>query len=62
MKVRPSIVQRAFEIAKSGTVANTTALQAQLTAEGYPNSVEILAGRTISMQLSRIIHEGRVGR
>jgi hypothetical protein len=62
MEERPSIVQRAYEIAKSGKVASTAALQAQLTAEGYLNSVEILAGRTISMQLSRIIHEGRVGR
>ncbi len=60
MEDRPGVVQRAFQIAKSGKVANITALRKQLTAEGYANSAQSLAGRSLSNQLSRMIAEARM--
>ena len=59
---RPSVVERAFQIAKSGKVANVSALQAQLADEGYPNGVQALAGRALSSQLMRMINESRIAR
>jgi hypothetical protein len=54
---RLGVVQRAFEIAKSGAVADIAALNAQLAAEGYADSVQILAGRSLQQQLLRMILE-----
>lgn len=56
---RPGVVQRAFEIAKSGQVASVAALHAQLTQEGYENTAQALAGRSVSNQLARMIVEAR---
>jgi hypothetical protein len=61
MDERPSVVERAFQIAKSGKVANVSALRAQLSGEGYSNSAQALAGRSISNQLSRLIVQARNG-
>jgi hypothetical protein len=55
------VVERAFQIAKSGKVANVSALRAQLSGEGYSNSAQALAGRSISNQLSRLIVQARNG-
>jgi hypothetical protein len=60
MKERPSVVERAFEIAKSGKVANTAELRKQLTAEGYANNAQFLAGRSLSNQLTRMIAEAKM--
>jgi hypothetical protein len=60
MEDRPGIVGRAFEIARSGTVASTSELCEQLTAEGYADTIPSLAGRSISTQLSRMITEARL--
>ena len=62
MEERPSVVERAFEIAKSGKVANTAELRKQLTAEGYTNNAQFLAGRTLSNQLTRMIAEARMAK
>ena len=59
---RPGVVQRAFQLAKSGAVANIAALLAQLTAEGYENCAQTLAGRSVSQQLTRMINEARGSR
>jgi hypothetical protein len=59
MEDRPGVVQRAFQIAKSGDVANMSALHKQLTAEGYTNNAQSLAGRSIVNQLSRMIVSAR---
>jgi len=56
---RMGVVQRAFQIAKSGTVTDTSSLHAQLTVEGYLNNSQILAGRSVSQQLARMIVEAR---
>lgn len=62
MQDRPSVVERAFQIAKSGKVENVPALQAQLADEGYVNSVQALAGRALSNQLMRMITESRTAK
>jgi hypothetical protein len=62
MEERPSVVERAFEIAKSGKVANTAELRKQLTAEGYANNAQFLAGRSLSNQLTRMIAEARMAK
>ncbi len=56
---RMGVVQRAFQIAKSGTVTDTSSLHAQLAVEGYLNNPQILAGRSVSRQLARMIVEAR---
>jgi hypothetical protein len=60
MQERPSVIERAFEIAKSGKVANVADLRKQLTAEGYSNNAQFLTGRSLSNQLTRMIAEARM--
>jgi hypothetical protein len=57
---RPGVVQRAFQIAKSGTAKDIAALNAQLAAEGYENSTQALAGRSILQKLTRMIGEAAI--
>ena len=57
MEERPSVIERAFQIAKSGTVGSIADLSRQLTAEGYDNNKQILAGRSLALQLTRMIAE-----
>lgn len=56
---RPSVIERAFQIAKSGTVASVAELTEKLTAEGYANAGQILGGRSLSLQVTRMIVENR---
>ena len=56
---RPSVIERAFQIAKSGAVATIAELSGQLTAEGYANAEQILAGRSLALQVTRMIAETR---
>ena len=62
MENRPSVVERAFQIAKSGKAANIAALRQQLADEGYANAVPALAGRSLSNQLTRMITDARTAR
>lgn len=62
MPERPGVVERAFEIAKSGKAANIAELRKQLTAEGYSNNAQFLAGRSLSNQLTRMITEARMSK
>jgi len=52
---RASIVERAFEIARSGDVTDIRLLRTLLTQEGYANAAQILGGRSLSLQLTRMI-------
>jgi hypothetical protein len=61
MEDRPRVVERAFEIARSGSVADTSELCKQLAAEGYADTMQSLAGRSIPTQLARMITEARLG-
>lgn len=60
MEERPSVVERAFQVAKSGAVANIAELSAQLRAEDYDNSESFLAGRSVILQITRMIAEARL--
>ena len=57
MEERPGIVERAFQIAKGGTVPDIFELHKQLAKEGYSDSAQYLAGRAITNQLKRSITE-----
>jgi hypothetical protein len=61
MEPRASVVERAFQIARSGSVASVPALRAVLTQEGYTNA-QVLAGRSLNAQLARMINEARISR
>jgi hypothetical protein len=56
---RPGAIERAFQVARSGTVTSLADLQAQLAAEGYDNAAQLLSGRSLTLQLSRMIAEAR---
>lgn len=60
MEERPGVVERAFQIAKSGSVASIAELSARLTAEGYADNIHLLTGRSLAQQLSRMISEARM--
>lgn len=62
MEDRPGVVKRAFQIAKSGAVANISELHNILTAEGYPGSAQSLAGRSVASLLARMIVASRLPR
>jgi hypothetical protein len=62
MEQRAGVVQRAFEIARSGKVAGIAALRSQLTEEHYVNNAQFLAGRSLRNQLARIIIEARTAK
>jgi hypothetical protein len=57
MEPRTGIVERALEVAKSGNVTSISALRVVLTKEGYPNIAQIMAGRSLRLQLARMITE-----
>ena len=59
---RAGIVERAFEIAKSGDAANITALRTVLTKEGYSNVAQVLGGRSLKLQLMRMITEAQMAK
>ncbi len=52
MKPGPTALERAFELARSGTYENLTALRRKLEAEGY--SRRLIEGRTLTRQLNDI--------
>jgi hypothetical protein len=56
---RPSIIERAFQVAKSGKVSDIGQLRKQLAAEGYANAATALTGRSLQQQLSRMITEAK---
>jgi hypothetical protein len=60
MEDRPGVVKRAFQIAKSGTVANLSELHDILTMEGYVDNAQSLAGRLVASQLARMIVASRL--
>jgi hypothetical protein len=62
MEPRTGVVERAFQIAKSGDVASVTALRLALAKEGYANSAQAMAGRSIRAQLARMITEAQTAR
>ena len=58
MSDRPSVIERAFQVAKSGKVSNIEQLRKQLMQEGYSNA-DSLRGRSLLQQISRMIVEAK---
>jgi hypothetical protein len=56
------VVERAFEIARSGDVESITLLRQILIKEGYSNVAQVLAGRSLKLQLTRMITEATMTR
>ena len=61
MPERPSLIERAFQIADSGSVADTTELRKVLQVEGYGSGMmtSTLSGRSIRTQLQTRIKKAR---
>jgi hypothetical protein len=53
MSDRPGIIERAFQVAQSGRVANITALKKQLRDEGYLAVQSYLGGAGLDRDLRR---------
>ena len=56
---RPSVIERAFQIAKSGDALDIADVRSQLQAEGYSSVIQHLVGRSLTRQLSSIIAAAR---
>ena len=54
MEHRPTLIERAFALAKSGTLTTLTDLQSKLREEGYSDEGH-LAGVSIRSQLRRLL-------
>ena len=59
MNDRPGIIERAFQVAKSGKVGNIKDVRMQLAGEGYSNVNMALTGRSLTQQISRMIIEAK---
>ena len=59
MNDRPGVIERAFQVAKSGKVGNIKDVRMQLTGEGYSNVNMALTGRSLAQQISRMIIEAK---
>jgi hypothetical protein len=56
---RPGVIERAFQVAKSGKVSNIKDLLTQLAEEGYSNATVVVTGRSLRQQISRMIVEAK---
>jgi len=59
MSDRPTTLERAYQIARSGTCEGVSAIADQLRREGYADGERHLAGRLLRRQLSRLCAEAR---
>jgi len=59
VETRAGIVERAFEIARSGAVTNIGDLRRALAKEGYANVAQVLSGRSLKLQLMLLIADAR---
>jgi hypothetical protein len=57
MDEKPTAIERAFQLAKSGTCVSVPGLRKQLKAEGY--STNQITGPTLNKQLLALIHLAR---
>jgi len=58
-KGQVGVVQRAFEMAREGSLVNVQEIQRALAKEGYENAVQHMAGPTIVRQLKAAIAVAR---
>jgi hypothetical protein len=62
MAARPTVLERAFELARSGDCAGVQDIRHKLRAEGHLNAEAQLYGRSLLTQLKRICDEARAKR
>lgn len=62
MALRPTTLERAFELARSGDHTGLETLRRQLVAEGYHDARAQVSGRSLRVQLMRICTEAAAGR
>lgn len=55
MKIRPTAIERAFELAASGKFQTTNDVRAKLRSEGF--SLQPIQGRTLMSQLRALLKE-----
>lgn len=60
MPAPPSIIERAFELAKSGEYATVSEIKKQLDAEHYSSTTSYLQGSSLTGQLRRLIFAAKV--
>jgi hypothetical protein len=56
---RPTIIERAFELAQSGTCQSLDELRSQLKRERYESVDSHMAGPTLGRQLRKLFQERR---
>ena len=61
MRDRPSIIERAFQIARSGRCASVAQVRTQLASEGYPSAEGVIRGSTLVNRLSVMIMASQAG-
>jgi len=62
MALRPTTLERAFELARSGDHASLETLRRQLVAEGYHDARAQVSGRSLRVQLMRLCAEAVANR
>jgi hypothetical protein len=61
MSGRPSTVERAFELARSGACANLKEIRSRLSREGYLDANVQISGPALARQLGELIQTARHG-
>jgi hypothetical protein len=56
---RPTISERAFQLARSGELPALTPIKAQLKREGYTNVESHFSGRALRQEVARLCAEAR---
>jgi len=62
MAQRPTTLERAFELARTGEYAGISDIRARLIEEGFANAAGQLYGRSLVSQLKKICAESRAAR
>lgn len=55
MNNQPSIIERAFQIARSGRCASVAEVRSQLLGEGYATAETVIRGSTLTSRLGAMI-------
>jgi hypothetical protein len=59
MNSRPTTIERAYQLAKSGDCASVTEIKAKLRSEGYTDAPGQLYGPTIQRSLRQLCAEAK---
>lgn len=56
---RPTLIERAYEMARSGDHISTPSIQKALSRERYANAEDHLSGRAIRLELNALCREAQ---